>query len=400
MKKGFVLVMIAACLLMLLSPIQAAASSNLNVTMDGEKLDVAAKAKEGRTLVPVRGVFEKLGLHVNWDHQKKTAYISNDESKVSLTLGNKVAVVNGKNVHIDVPVTAEENRLYIPLRFVAEQFHFTVDWNASTKTVQLTSTSTESDIDVEEFLQSVIGADLTSYSTDMSLWQSMKLDGEELIMDMEMKMDMVLDPIGFYQYTAMILEELDGEKMESEAYFSKEGYYVSEMGQWIKYDDELVEDILNLSQMQMDPMYQYELLLAYAENVKVIEKDDTYMMSFSISGDGFHQLILELIGGIDLGLPEEELEMIGLLFENFDITTSTTFDKSTFYPLSQTMESNLAVTFEGDTMELEQKVEATYSNFNQIKEIKIPQEVIDSAIPFNEYIGEWELEDVEFDEVS
>ncbi|WEG16630.1 copper amine oxidase N-terminal domain-containing protein [Alkalihalophilus pseudofirmus] len=402
MKRLVIWTMLVACLAMIFSPLQAAAKSNVKVMVDGHvvELDVPATIKEGRTLVPVRGVFELLGLDVAWNQQQRTAEITGDNNLVKLTLGNQTAVVNGQTAQLDVPVSMVDNRLLIPLRFVAEQFEYGVDWNQASRTVHVTSAPGVVVQDVEEFLKAALEADLNSYSADMKLWQVMNVDGEEFVMDMEMKMDVVMDPIGFYQYMAMTMEELGGESIVSEAYLTEEGYYVSEMGQWIKYDDDMVEEILQLSQMQMDPMYQYELLLDYAENVSVIENKDTYMMSFSITGSGFNELLNELLGGIDLGIPEEELEMIGLLFENFDISISTTFDKETLFPLSQQMTSELEVSIEGETMHLTQKVDGTYSNFNEIEKITIPQEVIDSAISFDDYIGQWDLEEEVYDEAS
>ncbi|MCM3489991.1 copper amine oxidase N-terminal domain-containing protein [Alkalihalophilus marmarensis] len=405
MKRLVIWTMLVACLAMIFSPFQAAAAtttSNVKVMVDGDlvEFDVPATIKEGRTLVPVRGVFELLGLDVTWNQEERTAAISNGKDLVQLTVGKPEVLINGEAASIDVPVTLENNRLLIPLRFVAEQFEYGVDWNQASFTVHITSASGVVVDDVEEFLKATLEADLNSYSADMELWQIMNVDGEEMTMEMDMKMDVVMDPIGFYQYMAMTMEELSGESIVSEAYLTEEGYYVSEMGQWIKYDDDMVEEILQLSQMQMDPMYQYELLLDYAENVSVIENKDTYMMSFSITGSGFNELLNELLGGMDFGIPEEELEMIGLLFENFDISISSVFDKETLFPLSQQMTSELAVTIEGETMQLTQKVDGTYSNFNEIEKIKIPQEVIDSAISFDEYIGQWDLEEVEVEEAS
>lgn len=83
----------------------------------------------GRTLVPMRVIFEALGAEVSWDAGTKTAIGIKDGKKVSLTIGKNEIVVDGKAKSLDVPAKIINDKTMIPVRAVAEAFDCTVNWN-------------------------------------------------------------------------------------------------------------------------------------------------------------------------------------------------------------------------------------------------------------------------------
>ncbi|WP_336823221.1 DUF6612 family protein [Sporosarcina sp. USHLN248] len=87
---------------------------------------------------------------------------------------------------------------------------------------------------------------------------------------------------------------------------------------------------------------------------------------------------------------ESILDMIQFNIENFFIVT--TIDKDTFFPISTTGNTQMTITVDGETITLKQVIEGTFSDYNQVKEIKIPAEVINSAIDFEEYLEALEAE--------
>ncbi len=103
------------------------------------QMDVAPfiDSKANRTYVPVRFVVEFLGGSVLWDSTTKTITISLG-GEIKLTVGSDVAYVNGKAVKLDVPVFIKDNRSFVPLRFIAENLGFKVEWNENDKTIKIT----------------------------------------------------------------------------------------------------------------------------------------------------------------------------------------------------------------------------------------------------------------------
>lgn len=102
-----------------------------------------AVIKDGRILVPLRGIFETLGAKVTWNEVTQTATGVKDKNKVIVQLGNKVAYVNDKEVELDVPAQTINGSIMVPLRFVSESFGASINWDSSTKTVYIDGTNTQ-----------------------------------------------------------------------------------------------------------------------------------------------------------------------------------------------------------------------------------------------------------------
>lgn len=93
----------------------------------------------GRVLVPLRGVFERLGATVAWDPASQTVLAQSGATSVSLRIGSPQASVNGQPQMLDVPAMLIGGRTLVPLRFVSQALGAGVTWNAVSSTVQITS---------------------------------------------------------------------------------------------------------------------------------------------------------------------------------------------------------------------------------------------------------------------
>jgi len=118
-----------------------AEAQSISVYIDGTSLimDVEPKLVDGRTLVPLRAIFEALGAEVDWDPQTRTVTGTRDDTVVVLTVGSTTPTVNGQVVPIDVPAQIVNDRTLVPLRFVAESFGVEVYWDGSTRTITITT---------------------------------------------------------------------------------------------------------------------------------------------------------------------------------------------------------------------------------------------------------------------
>ena len=98
-------------------------------------MDQAAYVKSGRTLVPFRFLGESLGAKVTWDPAKNQAILDLGERQVKVTIGSKVANVNGELATLDVAAEIKSGRTFIPLRFVSESLGAWVGYEAKTQMV-------------------------------------------------------------------------------------------------------------------------------------------------------------------------------------------------------------------------------------------------------------------------
>ncbi|MCK8061184.1 MULTISPECIES: copper amine oxidase N-terminal domain-containing protein [unclassified Fusibacter] len=106
------------------------------------KFDVPPLIKNGRTLIPVRSIAEGLGAVVTWDGVKQEVTIVRENKVIILTIGEsvaKVGTVNPGNDFVEVPFDSQAeivmSRTILPLRFIAETFGLTVEWDAQTRTI-------------------------------------------------------------------------------------------------------------------------------------------------------------------------------------------------------------------------------------------------------------------------
>lgn len=111
------------------------------VTLDNKPLtfDVSPVVENGRTLVPLRVIFESLGAKVNWDGEANTVTAVKGNVTLKLKIGDNLAYKNGSQVRLDVPPKIIKNRTLVPLRFVSEALGAYVHWDSGTQTVTISS---------------------------------------------------------------------------------------------------------------------------------------------------------------------------------------------------------------------------------------------------------------------
>ena len=112
----------------------------IRVLLDGKALsfDQSPVNESGRVLVPMRGIFEAFGARVTYESIEKIVTGALGDKTVVLTIGSKIAKVNGKDVILDVPAKIVNGRTLVPLRFVGESLDADVDWINETRTVVIT----------------------------------------------------------------------------------------------------------------------------------------------------------------------------------------------------------------------------------------------------------------------
>ncbi len=117
------------------------ASGDIKLFINGKRVesDVAPIAVEGRTMVPARSMFEKLGADVTWIGSRQQIIIRSSKTKIVLNLGSNLAYVNDKEVEMDVEPMVVESRTLIPVRFVSEKLGYDVLWKGEDNAVHINS---------------------------------------------------------------------------------------------------------------------------------------------------------------------------------------------------------------------------------------------------------------------
>ena len=132
-----------------LLPLPFMKENEIGIQVNGEKLqlDVEPIIENDRTLVPLRGVMEKLGAMVAWDEQQRLVEVATDELTIQLVVDEDTAKVLKKTdgaselrvetIKLDVPTRIVDSRTFIPGRFVAEALGAEVYWDGSLRMVHI-----------------------------------------------------------------------------------------------------------------------------------------------------------------------------------------------------------------------------------------------------------------------
>ncbi|HWP98820.1 MAG TPA: stalk domain-containing protein [Syntrophomonadaceae bacterium] len=114
-------------------------NSTVKVYVNGNMMsfDVNPLLEDGRTLVPLRTIFESMGASVKWDDSSKKVTASKAGTTIILTIGSLNATVNGKVQKLDVPAKIVNGRTLAPLRFVGEALGAKVSWDGENRVIHV-----------------------------------------------------------------------------------------------------------------------------------------------------------------------------------------------------------------------------------------------------------------------
>jgi len=105
-----------------------------------QNLDMPAFTFQGRTLLPMRRMFETFGLDVEWNNDERSVTSVTKEGKeIWLQIDNNVVRVNGEAVELDVPAKLVNTRTYVPVRFITETLGYDIEWVNDTREVVITT---------------------------------------------------------------------------------------------------------------------------------------------------------------------------------------------------------------------------------------------------------------------
>lgn len=135
MKKIISIVIVS----LLLFNINVYADVTQKAVVNGVALDSAPVNIDGRILMPLRDVFEKLEAEVIWDNVNKKITATKGEIVVQLSPNDDVATINGEQVKLDVPAKIISDSTYVPIRFVSEALGAYVFWDNNEKTARIVS---------------------------------------------------------------------------------------------------------------------------------------------------------------------------------------------------------------------------------------------------------------------
>lgn len=110
------------------------ASQNITFKLGGEIINPAVPAfqEEDTILIPLRTVCEYLGATVSYSQSTNKIIITYNDS-IELTIGDKIAQINGETKHLLLPPRIVKDNTMVPAPFLAEIFNLPITWDDELK---------------------------------------------------------------------------------------------------------------------------------------------------------------------------------------------------------------------------------------------------------------------------
>jgi hypothetical protein len=175
-KKKLVGTFLIIVILLLSINTVAMGASEIPVYYNGERIvfDVNPIMVGGRTMVPMRAIFETFGATVDYDQGSNQITGTKGSREIKLRVGNTNATVANSGIVtpyiLDVPPMIRDGRTLVPLRFIGQALGASVNWDDKTRTVTI-STQDSKQSAIDHVILSVVYV-TTDWSpfTDISGW--------------------------------------------------------------------------------------------------------------------------------------------------------------------------------------------------------------------------------------
>ena len=352
----------------------------VTVTVDGERVTFAEQQPiivDGRTLVPVRSVFEFMGFEVDWDADAEQATISNDYYEIVLTAGSTTFTTNGTSGTLDVPAQLTNGSILLPVRAVLESVGYNVYWDHANRTVIVLSMSA-----MDLLLKSEAAmADITGFDSTMEMTMSMAVEGETINSVVTGNVSTHLDPIAM-RMTMTTVMTVAGEtvEMDIDSYIIHEGdyliVYMYMMGEWVKqtspFSQELWDELMAMNTPEMSAELYKSATVVGSERIRNI---DTWRVDVVMDFAG----AVAMLEGMD-GLAD--MLDAGMFDGMGDVAATLWIAKDGFYTVR--MDMDMTDMMAGMMAEMgitisEVSLSMTSFNFNNPSPVVLPEAAADAV---------------------
>jgi hypothetical protein len=107
-------------------------STPTTVSVDGQRIvaDVAPVTTLGHTYLPLRAISEATGGTTSFDEPSRTITVRRGRDVLTLRLGERTAVINGKRLVLGLAPFAVRGRAMVPSSLIADAFGSSVRYDA------------------------------------------------------------------------------------------------------------------------------------------------------------------------------------------------------------------------------------------------------------------------------
>ena len=252
--------------------------------------------------------------------------------------------------------------------------------NANTSEPSVESEEVKTELTIEEVLvkAQANSEKLESMHAKMDIKQSMSIPSleQEMNSDIQMDMDIVQEPLQMYQVMKM---DMGAEgQVEIEMYMTAEGFFMKdpESDAWMKLPAEYYDEMIASMSAGADPTLDLASFTEFVDDFTFEQNDDAYILTLKASGEKFTKLIQDQLSSMEGMEGTDALGDMTIHQLDYEIF----IDKETFDMTAFNLVMDMEMTVEEETIGMAQDINAQISQINDIKEITVPQEILDSAV--------------------
>lgn len=123
-------------------------AKEISIMIDGEKFvdpNLPAVSIDGRTMLPMRGICQKLGGEVTWNEAAQQVYVVTPTHTAVFEIGKKTGYKNGQPFIMDVAPMIINDRTVLPVRALTQALDVNLKWDDPSRTVYIGQTSENTD---------------------------------------------------------------------------------------------------------------------------------------------------------------------------------------------------------------------------------------------------------------
>lgn len=148
--------------------VQISYAANIYVNGTEVSFEQTSIIYNDRTMVPLRGVAEGMGLFVQWKGEEKSAIMYNDNVEVMFSVGDNYIYKNGLGKYFDTAPMMMGSYVYVPVRPLAEAVGGEVYWDGENVWIDIDAVTDMTDWDRR--ILELINNERTSRGIEPLVW--------------------------------------------------------------------------------------------------------------------------------------------------------------------------------------------------------------------------------------
>lgn len=168
MQKHLKTTALLLIILLLLPVFSFAANDAITLYINNKKIDtdVAPEIRNGRTLVPVRVIFEHMDAKVYWNDTLKQVTIATTDKTIVLTINSNTVTVNSSRYVLDTAPVIKDGRTLVPVRFISETLGNKVEWDEKSRSVKISNQASSTPTTTPSFSYNINGITVKNQKTE------------------------------------------------------------------------------------------------------------------------------------------------------------------------------------------------------------------------------------------